>query len=67
MAWNEPGNSGKDRDPWGNSGKNQTSPDLDKVLRNFLQKLSALLGGRRPGGDVAYGETQNRKLGVAKH
>jgi membrane protease subunit HflK len=52
MAWNEPGNSGKDRDPWGNSGKNQTSPDLDKVLRNFLQKLSALLGGRRPGGDV---------------
>ena len=52
MAWNEPGNSGKDRDPWGNSGKKQTSPDLDKVLRNFLQKLSALLGGRRPGGDV---------------
>ena len=52
MAWNEPGNSGKDRDPWGNRGKNQTSPDLDKVLRNFLQKLSALLGGRRPGGDV---------------
>ena len=52
MAWNEPGNSGKDRDPWGNSGKNQTSPDLDKVLRNFLQKLSALLGGGRPGGDV---------------
>ena len=52
MAWNEPGNSGKDRDPWGNSGKNQTTPDLDKVLRNFLQKLSALLGGRRPGGDV---------------
>ena len=52
MAWNEPGNSGKDRDPWGNKGKNQTSPDLDKVLRNFLQKLSALLGGRRPGGDV---------------
>ena len=52
MAWNEPGNSGKDRDPWGNKGKNQTSPDLDKVLRNFLQKLSALLGGCRPGGDV---------------
>jgi len=53
MAWNEPGNNGKDRDPWGNSGKNQTPPDLDKVFRNFLQKLSALLGGRRPGGDVS--------------
>ena len=53
MAWNEPGNNGKDRDPWGNSGKNQTPPDLDKVFRNFLQKLSTLLGGRRPGGDVS--------------
>ena len=45
MAWNEPGNNGKDRDPWGNSGKNQTPPDLDRVFRNFLQKLSALVGG----------------------
>jgi len=53
MAWNEPGNNGKDRDPWGNNGKNQTPPDLDKVFRNFLQKLSALIGGRRPGGDVS--------------
>lgn len=53
MAWNEPGNSGKDRDPWGNSGKKQTPPDLDKVLRNLLQKLSGLTGGRRPGGDVS--------------
>lgn len=53
MAWNEPGNNGKDRDPWGNNGKNQTPPDLDKVFRNFLQKFSALIGGRRPGGDVS--------------
>ncbi len=53
MAWNEPGNNGKDRDPWGNNGKNQTPPDLDKVFRNFLQKLSALIGGRRPSGDVS--------------
>ena len=54
MAWNEPGNNGKDRDPWGNSGKNQTPPDLDRVFRNFLQKLSALVGGgRRSGGDVS--------------
>lgn len=53
MAWNEPGNSGKDRDPWGNSGKNPVPPDLDKVFRNLLQKLSALVGGRRPSGDVS--------------
>ncbi len=55
MAWNEPGNSGKDPDPWGKSGRNSNKvpPDLDKVLRNLLQKLSGLLGGRRPGGDVS--------------
>ena len=54
MAWNEPGNNVKDRDPWGNIGKNQTPPDLDRVFRNFLQKLSALMGGgRRSGGDVS--------------
>jgi modulator of FtsH protease HflK len=53
MAWNEPGNNGKDRDPWGKSGKNQTPPDLDKVFRNLLQKISAFMGGRRPGGDVS--------------
>ncbi len=53
MAWNEPGNNGKDRDPWGNSGKsNQTPPDLDKVFRNLMQKLGGLTGGRRPGGDI---------------
>ena len=53
MAWNEPGNNGKDRDPWGNSGKNnQTPPDLDKVFRNLMQKLGGMLGSRRPGGDI---------------
>lgn len=54
MAWNEPGNNGKDRDPWGNSGKNQTPPDLDKFLKNILQKVSALFGGKGPRGDVSY-------------
>lgn len=52
MAWNEPGNSGNDRDPWGSGGKNQAPPDLDKVFRSLMQKLSGLLGGRRPSGDV---------------
>lgn len=52
MAWNEPGNNGKDRDPWSNSGKNQTPPDLDKLLKNLSQKFSAIFGGKRPGSDV---------------
>lgn len=40
MAWNEPGNQGKD--PWGNrGGKDQGPPDLDEVFR----KLSSRFGG----------------------
>ncbi len=54
MAWNEPGNGGKDRDPWSNSGKNQAPPDLDKLLRSLMQKVSSVLGGgRRPGGEFS--------------
>ncbi|WP_107851275.1 FtsH protease activity modulator HflK [Oceanimonas marisflavi] len=49
MAWNEPGNGGKDRDPWGNNGKHQGPPDLDKVIRNLSGKLGGLLGGRGSG------------------
>lgn len=46
MAWNEPGNGGKDRDPWGNNGKQQGPPDLDQVIRNLSNKLGGLLGRR---------------------
>lgn len=31
-------------------GQNQGPPDLEEVWRDFNQKLSGLLGGRRPGG-----------------
>ncbi|QFI53474.1 FtsH protease activity modulator HflK [Aeromonas simiae] len=50
MAWNEPGNNGKDRDPWGNNGKNQGPPDLDDLLRNLNRRLGGLFGGNRSGG-----------------
>ncbi|MHA6963198.1 FtsH protease activity modulator HflK [Zobellella denitrificans] len=50
MAWNEPGNGGKDRDPWGNNGKHQGPPDLDQVIRNLSNKLGGLLGTRGTGG-----------------
>lgn len=47
MAWNQPGNSGKDKDPWGNKpqgGRDQGPPDLDEALRNIMGKLG--LGGK---------------------
>ena len=49
MAWNEPGNGGKDRDPWGNNGKQQGPPDLDQVIRNLSNKFGGLLGRRGSG------------------
>jgi membrane protease subunit HflK len=44
MAWNEPGNGGKD--PWGKGG-NDGPPDLDDVVRNMQQKLGGLFGGNK--------------------
>ena len=57
MAWNQPGNNGQDRDPWGSSkpggnsggnkgGREQGPPDLDDIFR----KLSKKLGGFGPKG-----------------
>ncbi len=45
MAWNEPGNNGGNRNPWGNRPE-QGPPDLDEVVRNFQRKLYALFGGK---------------------
>ncbi len=48
MAWNQPGNNGQDRDPWGSSkpggnpegngnkgGREQGPPDLDDIFRKL--------------------------------
>lgn len=56
MAWNQPGNNGQDRDPWGSSkpgsnsggngnkgGRDQGPPDLDDIFRK-LSKNSVVLG-----------------------
>ncbi|MDZ7904281.1 MAG: protease modulator HflK N-terminal domain-containing protein [Rheinheimera sp.] len=45
MAWNEPGNNGKNNDPWKQGGRNQGPPDLDEVLRNLSKKLGGIFGG----------------------
>ena len=31
MAWNEPGNNGKNNDPWNQGGRNQGPPDMDEA------------------------------------
>ena len=51
MAWNEPGG----KDPWGNNdrgngNKNRGNqpPDLDEALKQFMDKLNGLFGGKKP-------------------
>ncbi|MEW6483345.1 MULTISPECIES: FtsH protease activity modulator HflK [Tatumella] len=61
MAWNQPGNNGQDRDPWGSrnkkganpgdnrGGRDQGPPDLDDVFRKLSEKLGKF-GGSKSGG-----------------
>jgi len=63
MAWNQPGNNGQDRDPWGSSnnqggnsggnkgGRDKGPPDLDDIFRKLSNKLGGLGGGKKSGGD----------------
>jgi len=61
VAWNEPGGSGG-KDPWGRR-KPQGPPDLDQVLRNLIDRVSGLLGGRG-GGKSGGGGDQVNQLGL---
>jgi len=46
MGWNE---SGDGKNPW-DRGRNEGPPDLDKIVREWQQKLNALLRGGGSGG-----------------
>ncbi|HEY0210672.1 FtsH protease activity modulator HflK [Acerihabitans sp.] len=62
MAWNQPGNNGHDRDPWGSSnnnsgnsggnnnkgGREQGPPDLDDIFRKLGKKLGGFGGKKSP-------------------
>ncbi|AIX72405.1 MAG: FtsH protease activity modulator HflK [Mixta calida] len=73
MAWNQPGNNGQDRDPWGSSnnqggnsggnkgGRDQGPPDLDDIFRKLSKKLGGLGGGGK-GGDNSRGSGNGGKL-----
>ena len=45
MAWNESGNG---KNPW-EKGRNEGPPDLDKIVRDWQQRLNAFLRGGRGG------------------
>lgn len=57
MAWNQPGNKGHDRDPWGSSNSGNSSgnkgnrkkgtTDLDDLFRKLSRKLGGLGGNNK--------------------
>jgi len=53
MAWNEPGGGNNDKDPWGNNnrGGNQGPPDLDEALKQLMDKLNGMFGGKKSNGN----------------
>jgi len=51
MAWNEPGNNGKNNDPWKQGGRNDGPPDLDEVFRNLSKKFGGIFGSGKSNGN----------------
>ncbi len=47
MAWNEPGGSNNDKDPWTGKPKRTSPPDLEQTIRDTLKKLSQMLTGNK--------------------
>jgi len=66
MAWNEPGGSGKDKDPWGGGGDNQGPPDLDEVVKKMQEKFGSLFGGGsgRSKGGTGGGGLSSINIGI---
>jgi membrane protease subunit HflK len=61
MAWNESGNG---RNPWDRgSGERKGRSDLDRILKDWQQRLGSLLGGGR--GKATPGQTGTGLAGLA--
>ncbi|MBL4584104.1 MAG: FtsH protease activity modulator HflK [Pseudomonadales bacterium] len=58
MAWNEPGDDDKKKDPWSNNGNrngNQGPPDLDEALDKLKESFAGLFGGKKNSGGGSTG------------
>lgn len=71
MAWNEPGNKGKDNDPWGNGGgdggrrsNDQGPPDIDELIKNLSKKFNGLFGGKGGSGSSGGGGSAGASAGL---
>ena len=60
MAWNQPGSGGDDKkknsqNPWGTRKEDQGPPDLEKIVRQWLNALKTLLSGKNSVGGSGPG------------
>ncbi|WLS78486.1 FtsH protease activity modulator HflK [Erwinia pyri] len=74
MAWNQPGNNGQDRDPWGSSnnqggnsggnkgGRDKGPPDLDDIFRKLSKKLGGFGGGKNDNSGGQPGPNRSGRL-----
>ena len=47
MAWNDSGNG---KNPWDRGSRQEGPPDLDKIIRDWQKKFSAMFGGGKGSG-----------------
>ncbi|MDA6076378.1 protease modulator HflK N-terminal domain-containing protein [Edwardsiella anguillarum] len=79
MAWNQPGNNGQNRDPWGAAiimaatpaatiikGARSGAPDLDDLFRKVSKKLGGLGGGKSGGSGSGSAGTPRSSIGGKK-
>ena len=65
MAWNKPGGDGNEHDPWGGGNKNQSPPDLDKILTEFFNKLRSHLNfKKRPPSNNKWQPSSLKEFGI---
>lgn len=78
MAWNQPGNNGQDRDPWGSGNKNNGSnpngnnqggrnqgPSVDDLFRK-LNNMLGKMGGGNQGNNSNNNSNMPKSAGVSK-
>ncbi|OZB36005.1 MAG: HflK protein [Halothiobacillus sp. 14-56-357] len=53
MAWNEPGGSGKDNDPWSNPRRSGKPPNIDEAIERLQKKFGGAMGGAGSGKGIA--------------
>lgn len=53
MAWNEPGGSGKDNDPWSNPRRSGKPPNIDEAIERLQKKFGGAMGGAGGGKGIA--------------